>query len=285
MSWQLLITISVLLYSFSFIIQKILLKGEKSEPISFCVFFQIGVSIVIGILVFIIQGKIPIPDLSKITWSLLVMTILYAAANISIFKSLKTIEASKFTVIFSSKTLFAILGSSFIFKEILTSTQWIGAALILIGVGIVTLKNFTRRFNKGDLLALLAAVFFGLANTNDRFLVNFFDPYSYVAIGFLLPGLVIALFYPKKLKNIKIYLKKNYLYKMTILCLLYGFSSVAFFAALQTTTNSSQLFSINSFGAILTVILSILILGEKDRSFQKILGVVVSVVGLFLVNK
>ncbi len=285
MSWQLLIGLSVLLYSLSVVLQRVLLKDDKSEPISFSIFFQIGVAIVIGILVLVIQGGIPIPDFSQISWSVLAMTALYALANIFIFKSLKITEASRFTVIFSSKTLFAVLGTSLFFKEGLTAIQWFGAILIILGVVVISIKDIGKKLNKGDLLALLAAVLFGLANTNDRFLVKFFDPYSYVVIGFLLPGLAIALFYPKKLANLKIYFKKSFIYKMVILCLLYGLSAVAFFAALQTTPNSSQLFSINSFGAILTVILSIIILKEKDRIARKVLGAIMSVAGLLLVNR
>lgn len=285
MSWQLLIGISVLLYSISVLLQRVLLKDNKSEPISFSIFFQVGVAIVIGILVLITHGKIQIPDFSQISWSILVMTVLYALANIFIFKSLKVTEASRFTVIFSSKTLFAVLGASLFFREGLNPTQWVGAILIILGVVIISIKDLSKKINTGDLFALLAAVLFGLANTNDRFLVKFFDPYSYVVIGFLLPGLAIALFYPKKLVNLKVYFKKSFIYKMAILCLLYGLSAVAFFAALQTTPNSSQLFSINSFGAILTVILSIIVLKEKDRIAKKILGAVISVAGLLLVNR
>lgn len=285
MSWQFLISISVILYSFSVLLQRFLLKDDKSEPISFSIFFQIGVAVVIGILVLIIHGEIPIPNFTQISWSVLGMTVLYALSNIFIFKSLKTTEASKFTVIFSSKTLFAVLGASLFFREGLTPTQWVGAILIILGVIIISMKSVGKKLNIGDLFALLAAILFGLANTNDRFLVKFFDPYSYVIIGFLLPGLAIAIFNSNKLVNLKIYFKKSFIYKMVILCLLYGLSAVAFFAALQITPNSSQLFSINSFGAIITVILSIIILKEKDLIARKILGVVISVAGLLLVNK
>jgi drug/metabolite transporter (DMT)-like permease len=284
MSWQLLIAISVLLYSLSVVLQRILLKNDKSEPVSFSVFFQVGVSIVIAILVLVIQGRIPIPDLHQISWSVLAMTVSYVAANIFIFKSLKITEASRFAVIFSSKTLFAVLGTSLFFREGLILIQWLGVILILLGVVIVSIKKLDGKFNRGDLLALVAALIFGLANINDRFLVKFFDPYSYVVVGFLLPGLAIALFYPKKMINLKNYLKGSFLWKMMILCLLYGLSAVAFFMVLQTTSNSSQLFAINSFGVIVTVVLSILILKEKTELPKKILGAVVGVIGLLLVN-
>jgi len=284
MSWQILIAVSVILYSVSVLLQRVVLKDDKSESISFSIIFQIGVAIITAILVFIMQRGVSLPDFSKISWSILAMTALYALANIFIFKALKNTEASRFTVIFSSKTLFASLGASFLFREFLTPIQWIGAILIIVGIVIISLKKYEQKLNRGDLFAFLAAMLFGLANTNDRFLVNFFDPYSYVILGFLLPGLAIALIYPKKLVLLKTYMRSDFLYKMTFLCLLYGLSAITFFAALQQTPNSSQLFSINAFGAIITVVLSILILKEKNHMWKKLLGVIISVAGLVLIS-
>lgn len=284
MSWELLICVSVILYSVSVLLQRLLLKEDKSESISFSIFFQFGVALVTAVFVFIMQGTIPLPDFSKISWSVFAMTTLYALANIFIFKALKSTEASRFTVIFSSKTLFAALSASVLFKEVLTPIQWIGAILIIAGIVIISMKKFHTRLNMGDFFALLAAILFGLANVNDRFLVQFFDPYTYVVIGFFLPGFAIAIMYPKKILLLPTYLRKNFLYKMVFLCLLYGLSAVTFFAALQRTPNSSQLFSINAFGAIITVVLSIMILKEKEHMWKKILGVVISVIGLLLIS-
>ncbi len=274
-----------MLYAVSVLLQRVLLKDDETEAISFSIFFQVGVALVIGILVMIIRGKIPLPDMTKVTWSIVAMTILYALANIFIFKSLKVTEASRFTVIFSSKTLFAILASTLFFREGLSATQWLGAILIIVGVVAVSLHDARLKFNKGDLFALIAAVLFGLANTNDRYLVKFFDPYSYVVLGFLLPGLLIAIMYPKKLSLMKIYFRKTFIYKMSFLCLLYGLSAVSFFAALQISPNSSQIFTINAFGAVITVGLSIIILRERDYLVRKLFGAIASLAGLLLVNK
>lgn len=286
MSWQILISISVFLYAVSVLLQRILLKDEKTEPISFSILFQIGVAVVIAILMLATRGEIPIPDFSNITLSLITMTALYAFANIFISKSLKVTEASRFTVIFASKTFFAIIASTLFFKEGLNPTQWLGAIFIIFGVIAVSLNDTKLKLNKGDLFALIAAILFGLANTNDRHLIQFFDPYSYVVIGFLFPGILIAIMNPKKLSNIKIYLGKTYLWKMSILCLLYGLAAVTFYGALQISSNSSQIFSINAFGTIITVILSIIILKERDYYLvKKIGGAIISLIGLLLINK
>lgn len=285
MSWQLLVGISVILYSASVILQRLLLKDEKSEPVSFSIFFQVGVALTIAILVLLTNGRIPLPDFTNISWSVLVMTVLYALANISIFKSLKATEASRFTVIFSSRTIFAVLGTSIVFSEVLTTNQWLGALLIIIGVIVVSTKDTNLKVNRGDLLAMVAAVLFGLANTNDRFLVKFFDPYSYVVIGFFLPAVLIALIYPRKVSEVKVYFKKKFIYKMALLCTLYGLSALSFFTALQVTPNASLAFAMYAFSGVLTVTLAIFFLKEKDFMFRKIIGAVLSLAGLLLLNK
>lgn len=285
MTWQILIAISVLLYSTSTLLQRVLLKHEKSEPVSFSIFFQFCVVAVSAVLVLIIRGKIPLPDFSHISWSVLVMTLLYGIASIAVFKSLKEIEASRFTVIMSGKTLFALAGAYIFFKDYLTFSQLTGALLILAGVIIVTFRKMNSKIGKGDLWAILGAAAFGLANTNDRFLVKFFDPYSYVVIGFLLPGILIALINPGKIKYIKTYLKKQMFSKILIMCTIYALSAIAFFSALQISPNSSQVFAINAFTGVLTVAMAIVILKEKDYLGRKIIGVILSLAGLLLVNK
>jgi len=284
MSWQILIALSVLLYSFSVLLQKVLLKDDKSDPISFSIFFQVGVSIIIAALVFLLNGGIVIPDLSEIWVYVLLMGILYGLANVSVFKSLKLTDASQFGVLFQSKNLFAIVGTSLIFNEMLTTKQWIGALLLIAGVVIVSLNKTKLKIDKGSLLALLAGLLFGAANVNDRFLVSYFDPYSYVVVGFLFPAILISVIYPRKLAGIKIFLNKSYLFKMAVLCLTYGLSATAFFAALSTTDNASQLFTINAFSVITVVVFSMIFLKERDFMPRKILGAILSLVGLLLVS-
>ena len=146
-------------------------------------------------IIILVKGGIVIPDLSQVWIYVLLMALLYGLANISVFKSLQLTDASQFGVIFQSKNLFAIIGTSLIFNEILTSKQWIGAILLLIGVVIVSLGKTKFKLNKGVVLAMIAGLLFGAANVNDRFLVSYFDPYTYVVIGFLFPAVFISILY------------------------------------------------------------------------------------------
>ena len=67
--------------------------------------------------------------------------------------------------------------------------------------------------------------------------------------------------------------------------LLYGLSALAFFTALQITPNASLAFAMYAFSGVLTVVLAIILLKEKDYLSRKIVGAVLSLVGLLLTNK
>lgn len=285
MSWEILLAISIILSAIPVLLQRVLLKGDHVEPVSFSIIFQLGVAAVVTILTLAIRGPLSFPPLAQIGWNLLLMSGSYSLANILIFNSLKVTEASRFTVIFASKTFFAVIALTLLFKEGLTSSQWLGAILVMVGVAIVYLQKSESKLNRGDLYALGAAMMFGIANTNDRYLVGFFDPYAYVIIGFALPGMLVASLYPRKLIYIKNYLNRTFMLKMFLLCFFNGLAAIAFFTALQLAPNSSQVFTFNTFSAILTVILSIIFLKERDYLARKLLGATVSLIGLILVNK
>jgi len=283
MSWQILIGISVLLYSISVLLQRVILKEGSSKPIAYSIIFQLLTGIFITIVGFIFTNM-TVPDLKPLLINLIIMTLLYGFANVFIFKSLKETEASKFTIVFATRALFTILASSIILQEILSVKQLFGALFIFLGVILVSLKSTKFSFGKGEWFALIGAVCFGLANTNDRFLLKSFDVYPYMTISFIAPALLIGLIYSKEIKYIPGFLKKSILPKIIILCTIYAFSAISFFAALKIGKTSSQVASVNLTSVIITVLLSIIFLKEREAIPKKILGAILSFVGLLLIS-
>src|SRR5256885_144713 len=110
MSWQILALLSVITYSFSSILQRVILKESNSHPMAFTILFQLFVGLFILLYGFAFS-KMTLPDLRPLAFNLTLATLLYATGNIFIFKALKITEASKFSIIFSSRTLFTILAS------------------------------------------------------------------------------------------------------------------------------------------------------------------------------
>lgn len=282
MSWQILILISVVLYSISVLLQRVLLKENESQPVAYSIFFQFLTGVVLGLVGFLFADMSLPANLADLFWNLALMTILYGFSNIFIFKSLKQTEASKFSIVFATRAFFTVLASSILLEEFLEGSQFLGALFIFSGVVLVNLKSSKLSFDRGTLFALFAAFAFGIANTNDRFLLGSFSVYPYITIGFLAPSLLMAAIYPKEIKHIKVFLDKKILNKMLFLSVIYAFSAVAFFAALQLSDNSSRVASINLISVIVTVILATIFLKEKDNLSKKVISAILSFVGLLL---
>jgi len=100
MIWQPLVLISVLSYSVSVLLERVLLKNEKSDPIAYSVVFQLVVGLIV--LAYALIKGFSVPNLYPILPNLILMTFLYGVGNILIFNSLKVGEASEFTIVFAT---------------------------------------------------------------------------------------------------------------------------------------------------------------------------------------
>lgn len=283
MSWQLLIGISVIFSAISLIFQKNILRYKKINPIVFSIFFQF----ITGLILFIYGGinhKIVFPPIQSLFINLIFMTVLYGFGNIFMFKALQLIDVSKFTIIFSNRIFFVVLASSILLGEGLIVSQFIGLLLIIFAVILIHFTNFRVQFHKGDLYAFLAAFLIGLALTNDRFLLKFFNIYTYTFINFMFPSLLCAGFYFSQLRDLKYLFKFKILIKTFILCVVVAIFVLCFFLALQVGNNSSQIASLSLTNIIIAVLLSIIILHEKENIIKKIIAAVLSLIGALLLS-
>ncbi|OGM15600.1 hypothetical protein A2V56_00160 [Candidatus Woesebacteria bacterium RBG_19FT_COMBO_42_9] len=282
-TWQILIILSVICYSVSVLLQRILVTEKGSDPVAYASFSQLLTGLMIGIFGYLFTSM-KYPDFKPLILNFLLMIVLYALGNIFVFKALKKTEASKFSVIFSSRAIIAVLAFSLLMKETLTVSQWIGTLLILSAAVIVSLETKKIKFSFKEIYALLAAMFYGFAVVNDRFLLRHFDVFPYSFLGFVLPALSILAFYSGRIKNMKVFLVKERFVRMATLSLFYAASIILFFYALQITENSSQVISLNSIGVVVTVIFAILFLNERKRIIWKIVGSLLGLLGLLLVK-
>ena len=281
MNWTFFLFISIFSYSFSVLLQKVLLKKTESSPIALSILFQFTIGILIGIFG-LFFAKMAFPPLRPLLWNLVIMVVFYALANIFIFKSLKQIDASIFTIIMGSRVLFTVLASSLLLHEILNPKQWMGAFFIFFSIFLINFTGKKFSFGKGAFFALLAALFVGFVNTNDRYLLQSFEIYFYTAIAFLAPAILMAFCYPKELSRVKTFLERDTLKRFVLLCILYGISTITFYAALQIGNNSSQIAVINLTSVILTVLLAILFLKEREGLWRKVIGAVLCFIGVIL---
>lgn len=282
MNWQILLAISVITYSISVLLQRVLLKNDKSDPVAYSIVFQLLTGILIGI--YAIFNGFTTPNLVPLIPNLILMTILYGAGNVFIFSALKMIDASEFTIVFASRALWTIIGAMIFLKESFSAQQALGTILIISSVVLVSWTKQKFSFSKGFIFSVLAALSFGLAFTNDAFIVNNFDVPSYLTIAFIVPSLAVWAINPKSTVKMKPLFERKTLLKLGLLGVFYAVSAITIFLAYQVGKNASQIAPLNQTATIITVVLSVIFLKERTDLLRKLLGAIISFVGVVLVK-
>lgn len=281
MSWQILVAISVLTYSVSVLLQRLLLKDNKVDSVAFSITFQLFTGVLI--LAYALMRGFSIPNLVPLLPNLALMIILYGVGNVCVFKALKAVEASEFTIVFVTRPLWTILAAIAFLGESFSLKQLLGTAFVLSGVALVSWQQ-SFKINRGILLSLVAALSFGLAFANDAFIIRNFDVPSYLSFAFILPALSVWAITPASTAKMKSMLTKNFLSKLSLLGVLYSVSAITIFLAYQVGKNAAQIATLNQTSTIVTVILAIIFLKEKAHLAKKILGSIISFVGVLLIG-
>lgn len=283
MSWQFFLSISIITEVAGRLMQRALMKNDKSDPIAYAIVFQFFAGIFI--LIFALFHGIKGPTTWSIWPNLLAMPVLWVIANILIFRSLKNTEASIFTILFSSRVIWIILASLFFLHESFTFVQMAGTVLIIVAIILVSYHKQKIKIAKGEKLVLLAAIVFGLSVVNDAYVVRSFDVATYMALAFFAPAFGIWIVFPKATTQIKQIIRSNIFKKILLLSIVYGTDSIAYLYAYRSGNNYAQMASVFQITTILTVLASILILKEKSHIVMKIIAGIVSFIGVLLVAK
>ncbi|MDE2025416.1 MAG: DMT family transporter [Patescibacteria group bacterium] len=282
MLWQMLLVTSVFVSAISTILQKNLLKGIK-DPMGFAIFFQLCTALFIGI--FAVSQGFAIPDIRPFWLNLLGSIVIYTLANICIFQSLSKIDASEFTILFVTRGAWTILSATVFLHEPFTFMQIIGTLLVLGSVVLVTYRK-QLILNTGMLYALGAGVLFGVGYVNDAYIVRFFRaPITYSFLDFVLPGIVLFFLYFKSVKKYaSIVLNPQKFATFILLCLLYAIFGIAILLAYKYGGKATVIGAISQTATILTVLLAIVFLRERDNITKKLVGSVIAVVGVILLG-
>jgi drug/metabolite transporter (DMT)-like permease len=281
-TWPVLVAVSVSTYALSVLLQKVILRNDKSDPVAFAIVFQA----LAGSLIFVgafLHG-FELPDLSRYWANVLLMVVLYGAGNIVIFHALKLIDASTFTILFASRALWTIVGALVFLGEQYTWARLVGTLLIISSIALVSWSTQKIELGKGELLGLLAGVLFGAAFANDAVIVRNSDVLSYEALAFVLPAVGLLLAQPQAIRKMPHLLGGRILMKLVALSVLYGASAVTVFLAYKVGHNASQIAPLVQTTTVVTVVLSILFLKEKTALGRKSAGAIICFIGVVLVG-
>lgn len=281
MQWYSFLVISILVFSLATVYQRTILKNSRDPAVAYVV------NGIISGLILLSYGLIvgfEIPEVSKISLNLILMIVLVGFGSVFNFTALKKVEASEFTVLFSTRALWTVAAAILILGESFSLKQFFGAGLIILSVVLVSWKKKSLRFSEGEMLTLAGAFFFGVEFVNDAYLSVHTDLFFYLPLVFLLPSIFIGLINFKKIIRINHFISLMETFKLGLLALMFSVSATATFMAYQKGHNIAQIAVLNQTSTIVIVILGIVFLKERNHLTLKILGGIISLIGVFLVR-
>jgi drug/metabolite transporter (DMT)-like permease len=281
MSWQLLTAISVLSLSISVLLQRVLIHKDKTNPYAYAVVFQAIVGVILMFFASIYGFKLP--NIQSLLVPAIISIILFGIGHIVYAKTLQKVEASVFSVLFASQTIWIMLLGILFFNEGLTILQILGTALIFVSI-ILLVKRFRTAFSDdGILLGLTTGLIFGTAITAWSYVGRHTDALSWAAISFIGTSLASFLIQPKSFQYMKPLLQPKVLRRLLLLGIFYATGSLAMLFAYKVGT-FTIVSPLRQTSIIVTVLLALLFLPqERNRIERKIIAAVICVTGVVLI--
>jgi len=285
MSWFALSIATLVLSAFSTLVQRVMMKKQESHPVVFMVLFQFFITtLLIG---YFLVTRDSIPNLLGLIPNFVINVLLVTLGSLYMFEAIKLTEASDFTIIYSTSSIWALLPAVLFLNEVVDLPMLLGTGLIVLGVVLVSMrKKGSFTFHKGYLYSLVSAFGFGVAFVNEAFIVRQIGLMPDLLINFFTPGLLILLLKFKLFTkdNLKKALSRDSSIQLAVFSLLYLASALTIFRAYEIGGNATQIYPISNAAPILTVVLATLFLGETKNIPKKVLAVLLTFLGVMFLR-
>jgi drug/metabolite transporter (DMT)-like permease len=269
--------------SLTSIIQKTVLNKKHIDAIAFSIYFQMLVGIIA--IPFGIKNIGQVKINSDFILGLSLITFLYCVSGVIYYYSLKYIELSESRILSSTKPVWLLFGGFFAFQEVFTKEKVFGVILIVAGVLIVYWKKGSfLKFSRPQLLVLIYTFISTITALLDKYMMGFFsEPSTYIILSFILPSLLTSIIFAKHLKEIKSFFKYNIDSTLLLFAgVIFNLATYSYFLSLKLGGEVSKAGTIWQSSGIITIILSILILGEREHWIKKIISGIIVFTGIFL---
>jgi uncharacterized membrane protein len=282
MTWQFFVILSVILFSLNGLFHRVLMRDTDSDPYAQTIAFY-GLVGVFAFTIAIIRGGFHYSVSLQQVPFFIAMTIFATAAPVFGFKAIKLIQASENSILLSSQRLWILLGAFFFLREAFSISKLLGTLFILVGIAIAQWKKQKFVMNEGVLFSLLAALSYAIAEIISYYILRDFEAASFTVFVSLLPVLALLIIKPKTIQKLRFYLRPKYAINIALVSLNDTLATLFLFFAYQTGRNASQIAPIMATQTIISVLLAIIFLKERNNMVKKIVGAVMVVIGVILV--
>lgn len=281
MHWLIYLSISILLLSCNGLFHRSLLKDDGSSPQAQTLLF-LGLGGIIAILIALIQGKLNLSFSPLLVWNFLLLILLLTPAYLLKYRGFQLIGASEVVMLAITGRLWNVFGAWLFLHETVTFRMIVGVVLILGGVMLARYERGKFALNKGVIFVLISAALFGLGDINGFYILRTYDSSNFLIYSYLLPVAALLLLEPKTVGKLKYYLYKGRAVKMGLLSLCDSLGMLMLYLSYQAGGKAAVIGPLRSASIIITVLLAMVILKERDNIQNKLLGTFVTVAGVIL---
>lgn len=281
MTWFVWAIISVVTTAVANLLQRVIMREKDSDAFGTAVIFQFATAALTGI--FALWNGFALPPIGEYFWNFVASTLLWGLGTLTLFKAYQTLGSSEVAIISSLGTIVTIVSSITLLGESFSTVKILGTILILTSIFLVNEKKGKFSFKKGTTYALITTLFYGLAVTNDAFILRTYDAVSYTSVALFFPGVLLLALRPQAIASFKRLQNMTFTKNMLFLTIFYSAQAIAYYLALQLGANASQLAPIYKSNIILTVLLAIVFLREKEKLAVKLLSAALVTVGVLLI--
>lgn len=280
MPWQVLISIAVVLLSLAIIQQRMILRRHSVDETAFATVFQLSVAFVL--LPIALFHGISFRGFDDMALLIVLSGACFGLGSVVYAKSLERVDASAFSVLFATQTIWIMLTGSIFLHETLTRWQMLGSILILGSVAILV-KNIHRiLIEKGFGLGLLTGLLFGVALAASAYISRHTEPITWVIASFVLGSLGSLLANPRKIKACVKLVHRSIMRKLLATSVLYGLGTIAMTYA-YIDGPLSLVAPVRQSGIVVTTLLAFILIRQERRDItRKITAAFVCFLGVVL---
>lgn len=280
MSWQLLLLISIIFLSFNGLFHKSLLKSDNDPRAQVIVFWGLGG--VISIFIALLRGKLQLGFPPSLFINFFIIAVFSMVAGVLKYRGYQLITASEVVIFGTTSKFWNVIGASVFLHESITIQKIFGTIIILLGIAATMYVDKKFKVNKGIFFVLLAAFLMGLSDISGYYILETIDASSFQIYFYLLPVFTLLLIQPSVIKKLSYYFKPDRAMKVIALSIFDTLGMLALFFAYQSGGKASVIGPLSATKVIVTVILAIIFLKERVNITKKIIGAMITVIGVVL---
>lgn len=281
MNWEIFVVINLITASLLVPLQRLLLRREETDPITFIVVSQ-AITGALLIPFTLIHGFQP-PDIGKYGLVIVAMFLTYTVGHYLYAHTLKQVEASIFSTLLNTSTIWVVAMGYLVLHEALHLSDVIGSIIIMASVFmLIERKNRKLHLEKSIVMGLLVGLIFGAAMSMWVYIGKHSDLLTWTMLSFFGTPLIFLAVKPRIAQKAKHFFTGKLLPRMLILGIVWAVDNLASLAAYQRG-NVSIIAPLLQTSAILSVLIAIIFLGERSCLRWKIAASVMCFVGVVII--